>query len=427
MTRVLVVGSGGREHALAWAIGRDRGDVELICAPGNAGTEQLGVNVALDVTDAVGIARLARDRSVDLVVVGPDAAAASGVADACLASGVAVFGPTTLAARVESSKVFGKRLMDEAGIPTARWLAGGVDDMGALRAFIAELGGFCAVKADGLALGKGVVVCASVAEAERALTSCLREGRFGEAGHTVVVEERLVGRELSVLGLCDGERVRVLIPSRDYKRAYDGDTGPNTGGMGAIAPPPDIDAEAIAQAVSNTVLQPCVDWLRERGTPFDGCLYAGLMLTSEGIRVLEFNARFGDPEAQVTLPLIDESMLGLLLACAHGDLQAGIARSREAVAVGVVAAARGYPGSAQSGEVIKGLESLDLEVLCFHSGTRRDDSGALRTAGGRVLSIVATGGDHDSARASAYANLDRITFDGMHARRDIGAPIEVPA
>jgi phosphoribosylamine--glycine ligase len=423
--RVLIVGGGGREHALAWACSRDRDDVELICAPGNAGTEQIGSNVALDVTDAVAVARLARERSVDLVVIGTDAAAAAGVADACIASGVSVFGPTAAAARIETSKTFAKTLMDQAAIPTARWMSGGIDDRAALRGFISDLGGACVVKADGLALGKGVVVCDNAAEAEAALEQCLNGARFGAAGRTVVVEERLRGRELSVLALCDGERVRVLAPSRDYKRAFDGDAGPNTGGMGAIAPPPDVDAGAIVQLASATVLQACVDALRARGTPFRGCLYAGLMLGAQGVRVLEFNARFGDPEAQVILPLLDEQLLELMLAVARGDLREGTAACRPSAAVGVVAAAHGYPGEVRTGDAITGLESLDPDLLCFHAGTLRDGSGVLRTAGGRVLCVVATGFNHEDARARAYSNIERIRFEGMRTRRDIGAPAAV--
>ncbi len=425
--RVLIVGGGGREHALAWSCARDRDDVELMCAPGNGGTEQLAVNVAVDVTDAAAIARLARERAVDLVVIGPDAAAAAGVADACTASGILVFGPTADAARIESSKTFAKTLMDEAGIPTPRWVAGGLNDRAALSGFISDVRGACAVKADGLALGKGVAVCDSVTEAERALSLCLERERFGAAGRTVVVEERLEGRELSVLGLCDGDRVRVLLPSRDYKRAFDADMGPNTGGMGAVAPPSDIDPAGIANDVAAKVLQPCVDLLNARGTPFRGCLYAGLMLTSQGLRVLEFNARFGDPEAQVTLPMLDEPLLELLLDCARGDLRAGVARVTTGCAVGVVAASHGYPGDARTGDLISGTESLDPDVLCFQGGTRRDHTGALRTAGGRVLCVVARGVNHERARLLAYTNVERVRFDGMRVRRDIGSPIEVAA
>ena len=417
--RILIVGSGGREHALAWWCLRGRDDVELIVAPGNAGTAELAQNVLIDVTDAFGIARLAREREVDLVVIGPDASAAAGVADACVESGIAVFGPSAAAARIESSKTFAKELMDEAGIPTARWMAGGLQQWPRLRSFVRDLGGRCVVKADGLALGKGVTVCDDIDGAERALADCLQRGRFGAAGESVVVEERLSGRELSVFGISDGTRIRVLPSARDHKRAGDGDTGPNTGGMGAVSPAPDV-ADELVDNVAISVLQPCVDALRERGTPFVGCLYAGLMLTAQGARALEFNARFGDPEAQVVLPLVDESGPDLLLDAATGHITPGRVRTAAASAVGVVAAADGYPGAPRTGDEITGLGDLSSGVLVFHAGIRRDADGTLRTAGGRVLCVMATAPDLESARATTYENLRRVHFAGMQFRHDIG-------
>jgi phosphoribosylamine---glycine ligase len=425
--RVLIVGSGGREHALAWVCRRDAPDTEVIVAPGNGGTAAIAENVAMDVEDAQAVAQLAVDRAVDLVVIGPDAAAAAGVADACTARGVLVFGPTAAAARIESSKTFAKEVMDAAGIPTARWVAGRAGERRELSAFVAELGGSCVVKADGLALGKGVLICDTVDDAERALDACLASMRFGDAGSQVVVEERLTGPEVSVFGLSDGWRVRTLVPARDHKRIFDGDRGPNTGGMGSIAPPPDVTGIAFAQEVSRTVLEPCVDALRERGTPFVGCLYAGLMLTDSGIRVLEFNARFGDPEAQVVFPLLAEPALELFLSCARGEVEPGTARSAAGAAVGVVAAAAGYPGEVRRGDVITGLDELDDGVLCFHAGTRRDADGTLRTSGGRVLCVTAVGDRLEAARALAYDNLARVHFDGMQTRTDIGSPVTVQA
>jgi phosphoribosylamine---glycine ligase len=423
IVRVLIVGGGGREHALAWACRRDAPDTEVMVAPGNAGTAAIAENIALDVEDGEAAARLAVERSVDLVVIGPDAAAAAGVADACTRRGVLVFGPSAAAARIESSKTFAKEVMDGAGIPTARWVGGGVDDRPRLSAFAAEFGGACVVKADGLALGKGVIVCDSIDDAERALDACLGEMRFGDAGARVVVEERLSGVEVSVFGMSDGRRVRTLVPARDHKRIFDGDRGPNTGGMGAIAPPPDIDTAAFAAEMARTVLDPCIDALRERGAPFVGCLYAGLMLTADGMRVLEFNARFGDPEAQVVLPLLSEPALELLTRCARGEVEAGAAAAARGAAVGVVAAASGYPGDVRRGDVIAGVDSLDDDVLCFHAGTRRDSDGTLRTAGGRVLCVTATAPDIETARRRAYDNLARVHFDGMQARTDIGTPV----
>jgi phosphoribosylamine--glycine ligase len=421
--RILIVGSGGREHALAWACRRDAPEVSIIVAPGNGGTASIAENVAVDVVDAAAVARLASERSVDLVIIGPDAAAAAGVADACHAQGIPVFGPTAAAARIESSKTFAKQVMDSAGIPTARWRAGETGDRSRLSAFAAELGGACVVKADGLALGKGVTVCAGVEEAERALDDCLGELRFGDAGSHVVVEELLSGPEVSVFGLSDGRNVRILVPARDYKRIHDGDQGANTGGMGAIAPPPDAASDAFLEDIARTVLGPCISALHEQGNPFVGCLYAGLMLTPNGVRVLEFNARFGDPETQVVLPLLGESLLEVLSACAHGEVAAGIAPAARGAAVGVVAAAAGYPRDVRRGDVITGIETLDEDVLCFHAGTARNLDGALRTAGGRVLCITATGSDVESARARAYGNLARVHFDGLQARTDIGKPV----
>jgi phosphoribosylamine--glycine ligase len=421
--RVLIVGSGGREHALAWACLRDAPGVDIIVAPGNGGTAGIAENVAVDVTDAPAVARLASERAVDLVIIGPDAAAAAGVADACSTRGILVFGPTAAAARIESSKTFAKQTMDAAGIPTARWLAGGAADRTALRAFVAELGGACVVKADGLALGKGVVVCSAVDEAERALDGCLGELRFGDAGRQVVIEELLSGPEVSVFGLSDGRNVRTLVPARDHKRIFDGDRGANTGGMGAIAPPPDAASRAFVEEMTRTILEPCIAALREQGNPFVGCLYAGLMLTPAGVRVLEFNARFGDPETQVVLPLLDESLLDVLTACARGEVEAGIAPAAPGAAVGVVAAAAGYPGDVRRGDVITGVETLDDNVFCFHAGTVRDGDGSLRTAGGRVLCITAIAADVEAARARAYGNLARVQFDGMQARSDIGRSV----
>lgn len=420
--RALIVGSGGREHALAWACRRDAPDVAIIVAPGNAGTAGIAENVPIEVTDAAEVARLASERAVDLVIIGPDAAAAAGVADACHARGIPVFGPTAAAARIESSKTFAKQVMEAAGIPTARWIAGDAADRRRLDAFVAELGGACVVKADGLALGKGVVVCCNFEEAERALDGCLSDERFGAAGRHVVVEELLTGPEVSVFGLSDGRNVRLLVPARDYKRIFDGDRGANTGGMGAIAPPPDAGSADFLEDVARTVLEPCIQALSERGNPFVGCLYAGLMLTPQGLRVLEFNARFGDPETQVVLPLLGESLLEVLGACAQGEVEAGIAPVTHGAAVGVVAAAAGYPGDARRGDAITGLDTLDDDAVCFHAGTRRDVDGTLRTAGGRVLCVTAIAADVEAARARAYGNLARVQFDGMQSRSDIGRP-----
>jgi phosphoribosylamine--glycine ligase len=425
--RILVAGSGGREHALAWACAR-RG-AEIICAPGNGGTATIAENVDVAADDVENIVRLARERGVDLVVIGPDAAVAAGLADACAAAGIAAFGPTRAAGRIESSKEFAKQLMDSAGIPTARWRAGGAGQREALLAFVDELGGACAVKADGLALGKGVTVCDDAAQARAAIDACLLDGRFGHAGARVVVEERLTGREVSVLALSDGERLRVLVPACDHKRAHDGDRGPNTGGMGAYAPVGWLDGDALRTQAVEQVLQPCVDALSERGTPYRGCLYTGLIVTASGLRVLEFNARFGDPEAQVLLPLLVDDAPTMFAACVHGELVAGDVAVAAGASVGVVAAAEGYPGSVRKGDAIEGVDEVEDDVLVFHAGTARGADGVLRTAGGRVLTVVSHKATLESARRHVYANLDRIRFAGSWYRSDIAAPaaLTVPA
>jgi len=417
--KVLVVGSGAREHALAWACARSPMVDSVLCAPGNGGTALVARNVAVRAEDVEGLVQLALAEDVDLVVIGPDAAVAAGLADALDVEGIDCFGPTAAAGRIEGSKEFAKDLMNDAGIPTARWVGAGESTVSRAVDFIEELHGNVVVKADGLALGKGVTVCSSVAEAVAAVDECLVARRFGDAGQRVVVEERLSGPEVSIFALSDGVNVRVLAPACDYKRAYDGDQGPNTGGMGSYAPPSFVDVDALLDQAVRDVIQPCVDVLRERGTPYRGCLYAALMLTPDGLRVLEFNARFGDPETQVVLPLLAGDPVPLFLACARAELQPGRETWSSGACVGVVAASGGYPGNVDTGRVIAGLDALDPDVLCFHAGTRRRDDGAYLTSGGRVLTVVGRGDTVDAARARAYANIDRISFDGMRYRSDI--------
>ncbi len=417
--KVLVVGSGAREHALVWACARSPLVDAVLCAPGNGGTAALARNVAVGAEDVENLVQLALAEDVDLVVIGPDAAVAAGLADALDVEGIDVFGPTAAAGRIEGSKEFAKDLMNDAGIPTARWVGAGPATADRALQFIEEHRGSVVVKADGLALGKGVTVCSTVAEAVAALDECLVSRRFGDAGARVVVEERLTGPEVSIFALSDGVHVRALAPACDYKRANDGDRGPNTGGMGSYAPPSFTDPDALLDEAMRTVVQPCVDVLRERGTPYRGCLYAALMLTPDGLRVLEFNARFGDPETQVVLPLLADDPVPLFLACARGELQPGRARWSSGACVGVVAASGGYPGPVDTGRTITGIDALDSDVLVFHAGTRRNERGDLVTAGGRVLTVVARGDSLDAARARAYANIERIAFEGMRYRSDI--------
>jgi phosphoribosylamine---glycine ligase len=425
--KVLVVGGGGREHALAWVCARSPLVGEVLCAPGNGGTSTVARNCAVGAEDVEGLVQLCLAEDVDLVVIGPDGAVAAGLADALDVEGVDCFGPTAAAGRIEASKEFAKDVMNDGGIPTARWVGVGASTRERGVRFIEEARGQCVVKADGLALGKGVTVCASVEEAVAALDACLLEHRFGDAGDRVLVEERLVGREVSIFALSDGVHVRLLAPACDYKRAFDGDQGPMTGGMGSYAPPAGLDVDALLDEALRTVVQPCVDVLRERGTPYRGCLYAALMLTPDGIRVLEFNARFGDPETQVVLPLLADDPVPLFLACARGELEPGRVRWGAGACVGVVVASGGYPEPSETGKEIHGLEALDPDVLCFHAGTRRDAEDRVLTSGGRVLTVVGRGDSLDTARHRAYANIERIRFDGLRRRSDIALqPTFVP-
>lgn len=422
--RVFVVGGGGREHALTWMCARSGRADALFAAPGNAGMAEHATVLDIAATDAQALADAVRQYRIDLVIIGPDAALAAGVADACAAAGALAFGPTRAAARIESSKVFAKQLMDEAGIPTARWVAGTSADRQSLMDFARARQGKVAVKANGLALGKGVTVCHSVSAAENALISCFDDRQHGPAGDVVIVEELLTGRELSVFAICDGTHARLLPPACDYKRAFDGDQGPNTGGMGSYCPSMDVAADALLDSVSADIVTPCLTALRRRGTPFRGCLYVGLMLTAAGPHVLEFNARFGDPETQVLMPLLDAPQLfELVTGAARGELNADGRVTAGAAGLTVVAVCRDYPAPATYGAVIDLPSQLPGSTVIFHAGTTRDAEGTLRTSGGRVLAVSATGADLAAARASAYEAIGRVHFDGMRYRSDIAAPI----
>jgi phosphoribosylamine---glycine ligase len=416
--RVLVVGSGGREHALAWKIAQSPLVRTLYCAPGNPGIAGVAHLVALRADDVEGIARWVRETRVDLVVVGPEGPLVAGLVDRLAAEGTPTFGPTAGAARIEGSKAFAKDVMAAAGIPTAAH--GTFTELAPALAWARARDGQVVVKADGLAAGKGVVVCGDVAEAEGALGEILVARRHGAAGATVVVEERLAGPEASLIGFTDGERVRMLAAAQDHKRIFDGDRGPNTGGMGAFSPTPTVDA-ALAAELERTVLLPAVRELARRGTPFRGALYAGVMLTPQGPRVLEFNARLGDPETQPILLRYHGDVVPALLAAAKGDLSGVEITSDPRAAVGVVLAADGYPGPVTNGDVIEGADGpFDEGVQVFHAGTARRPDGTLVTAGGRVLTVCALGDGLDDAARRAYAAIDRIRFRGAQHRRDIG-------
>ncbi|HYF64646.1 MAG TPA: phosphoribosylamine--glycine ligase [Herpetosiphonaceae bacterium] len=408
--RVLLIGSGGREHALAWKLAQSPRCEHLWIAPGNPGTAHLGTNVPIAADDAAAIVGLATREQIDLVIVGPEAPLVAGLADVCDAVDLPIFGPSSEAARLEGSKAFAKEIMREAGVPTAA--AHVFDSAAAAQAFVRESGATWVVKADGLAAGKGVVVPDSV----EATVAAIDE--LAALGDRLVLEELLSGPEVSLLAICDGERALPLLSAQDHKRIGDGDTGPNTGGMGAYAPAPLLPPAAAAELV-DVVFTPVLRALAARGTPYRGVLYAGLMLTESGVRVLEYNARFGDPETQVLLPLLKSDLLEVAWRAAAGDLAGVELEWHPGAAVCVVLAAANYPGQPRAGDEIRGLGDLPAGVQAFHAGTRLDDTGRLVTAGGRVLGVTATAPDLREARDLAYQAVEGVAFAGMQARRDI--------
>jgi phosphoribosylamine--glycine ligase len=423
--RILVVGHGGREHAILWKLHRDHPEHEYLFTAANAGMEALGRAVDVTPADVEAVAALVRAEGVDFTVVGPEAPLAAGLADRLRAEGRAAFGPGKDGARLEASKAFAKRLMAERGVATARF--GVFHDRAAAAAFARELGERCVVKASGLAAGKGALVCSTPAETDRALDACFVRREFGPAGDEVVVEELLEGEEVSLIALTDGDALVPLLPCQDHKRALDGDRGPNTGGMGAYAPVSIADDELCERALDE-IFRPTLAGLASEGIAFSGVLYAGLMLTADGPKVLEWNVRFGDPECEALLPLLESDLLDLLVAASPGGggLAGARARWREGACVTVVAASEGYPDAYETGvpiEIPADLEtggSFDeTGVVVFHAGTRRKD-GEVVTAGGRILDVTAVGADLDQARSRAYAALDRIDGEGLRWRRDIG-------
>ena len=412
---VLVVGGGAREHALAWKLAQSPRVGRLYCAPGNAGTAQIAENVPIPATDVHALAAWAEERRIDIAVVGPEDPLIAGVVDAFQARGLVAFGPTASAARIEGSKSWAKELMARCGVPTARSVP--FDSPDAARAHILQQQPPIVVKADGLAAGKGVTIARTREEALDAVADCMERGAFGAAGRRVLIEECLTGTEVSILALVDGERAVPLIPACDYKRVFDGDLGPNTGGMGSYAPPGFVSPE-LRRRICTTILDPIVAGLAADGIAYRGVLYAGLMMTADGPKVLEFNCRFGDPETQVVLPLLDGDLAELTLAAATGRLAPEMVRFRSGACCGVVLASGGYPGHYEVGKEIFGLERLDPDVPAFHAGTRLVD-GRVVTSGGRVLTVVAVGQTMAEARERVYRNVERVSFAGMHYRRDI--------
>ncbi|HKQ58776.1 MAG TPA: phosphoribosylamine--glycine ligase, partial [Candidatus Eisenbacteria bacterium] len=414
--RILIVGGGGREHALAWRLARDPDVARVMVAPGNDGIASAFPCFPVRESDAPALLDLARREAVTLVVVGPEAPLASGLADALDAGGIPTYGPSAAAARLEASKWVAKQIMEDAGVPTAR--ARACDTLADARAALDGFGPPWVLKADGLAAGKGVLVSEARIEVDAFLRACFEQGRFGDAGRRVVIEEHLAGEEASLMAVCDGERHLLLPPARDYKRARDGDRGPNTGGMGAYAPHAALDASAEA-TVARTVVAPVLATMARRGTPYRGTLYAGLMLTDQGPKVIEFNCRFGDPETQAVLPLVGGSLARLLASAAQGRLDAGAVRREPGAAVSVALVDEGYPETQRGGGVIEGLDALDAgeECVVFHAGTVRvDDRWVVR--GGRGAHVMARGATVAGARQRAYDAIARLGGQGWRCRRD---------
>jgi phosphoribosylamine---glycine ligase len=415
---VLVVGSGGREHALCWALAASPLLEKLWCAPGNPGTATLAENVPIAATNIPALVGFAQDNGIDLVVPGPEAPLVAGLADAMSVAGIPCCGPSAAAARIEGSKSFAKELADAASIPTALWER--FDATEDARAFVRRRGAPIVVKADGLASGKGVVVATTEAEALAAIDLMMEGRAFGEAGASVVMEEYLAGEELSVFALCDGEDALPLGVAQDRKRAGDGDTGPNTGGMGACSPPSGL-TPALQAAVMDGIIRPALAELARRGTPFRGVLFAGVMLTREGAKLIEFNVRFGDPECQALMLRLRSDLLPALIAACDGELASFDLRWSEKAAVAVVMAARGYPGEPVLGSEIRCLDRAAAmpSVQVFHAGTREAE-GRIYASSGRALTICATGGDLKSAREAAYAAVGAIDWPEGFCRLDIG-------
>lgn len=417
---ILVLGGGGREHAISWALAKSPRCTELYVAPGNGGTANIARNVKdLNAEDAQAVLAFAQAHNIELVVIGPEAPLVAGVADALREAGIPVFGPDAQGAQLEGSKTYSKRFMDANGIPTARYQS--FTDAASARAYCKELGAPLVVKADGLAAGKGVVVAETLDMALDAVEACF-DGSFGDAGQTVVVEEMLTGPECSLLAFVSNGKAFCMAPAQDHKRAYDGDLGPNTGGMGVYSPVPIVTEEEMATMVSIMEQSAAATAKDPFENDYRGCLYGGFMLTPEGPKVLEFNARFGDPETQVVLPRLEGDLVNIMLAVAEGRPEDIVLSWSDKWAVSVVLASEGYPGSYEKGKVILGLEEAqDLDgVIVFHAGTALNPDGELITAGGRVLNVVALGDTFEEARNRAYEACELIKFEGVQYRSDIG-------
>jgi phosphoribosylamine--glycine ligase len=415
--KILVIGSGGREHALVWKLAQSPEADRIFCAPGNAGTQEIAENVSIPANDLPKLTRFAKENGIDLTVIGPDDPLAAGIVDFFEAEGLRVFGPNKRAAQLEASKIFAKELMSAEKIPTAqaRTFSSSAEALN----YCDEVALPVVIKADGLALGKGVIIAKDRADARQAIRSMMEERAFGEAGRRIIIEECLCGGECSVHALVSGKSFRMLATARDHKRARDGDEGPNTGGMGAVSPADNWNAER-ERNFTISIMQPLLDGLTRSGTTFRGLLFPGLMITDDGLRVLEFNCRFGDPETQAILPRMKSDLLPLLVATIEDGLENVAIEFDPRIAVTVILASGGYPGKYETGKPIEGLENAarSPEVQIFHAGTKRQD-GKTVTSGGRVLAITALGDSVIRARERAYAAINEIHFDGCHFRRDI--------
>ena len=415
--KVCVIGSGGREHALAWRLSISPSVTKVYAIPGSAAMSDCAELVGIDWQQSDHLINFLKDNQVDLVVVGPEAPLVVGLADVLNKAGIPVFGPSKVAAQLEGSKVFAKDLMKKYNIPTAAY--GVFHKVDEAKEFIAQTGAPIVVKADGLAAGKGVVVAMTVEEANAAVEDMLSGNRFGDAGSTVVIEEFMEGEEASLLAFVDGKTVVPMIASQDHKRIFDGDKGPNTGGMGTYAPAP-VLTDALRDEAMKTILEPMVEAMQKEGMPYVGCLYAGLMITPQGPKVVEFNARFGDPETQVVLPLLDSDLGQIMMACATGTLTADMVKWKDSSAACVILASKGYPETSSKGDVIHGDIKQHDTTIVFHSGTKLVGDEYV-TNGGRVLGVVGLGKDLRTALDRAYGRIEHINFEGMQYRTDIGA------
>ena len=416
--KIMVVGGGGREHTLIWKIAQSPLVKKIYCAPGNAGISEVGECVDIDVKNIERLAEFAKDKNIDLTVVGPEIPLVAGIVNVFEKNGLKIFGPSKDAAQLEGSKIFAKNLMTKYGIPTAKYKV--FDNPEKAQDFIKEIGPPVVIKADGLAAGKGVIISNTQQEAESAIKKIMEDKEFGDAGDKIIVEECLEGRELSILAFTDGKTVIPMISSQDHKRVYDNDKGPNTGGMGAFAPSPFYTSE-LAQMVEEEVLKKTVNAMKMEGITYKGILYAGLMLTSEGVKVLEYNCRFGDPETQAVLPLLDTDLIEIMGAVVEDRLDEMTIKWKNKSAVCIVMSSKGYPAEYEAGLEIKGLEDVKglNEIFIFHAGTTFEN-GKITTSGGRVLGITALGDKIETAAKEAYKGVKSIYFEGAHYRKDIG-------